>query len=121
MEALQPGADKHKLTLHTLKGMRVAGRLLNLLHPDVGMIALSTEPAGRAEIECACCEICNYHKGKEPLNSEPPIPAKSLCALPGSQAGNQKTPKRHGPIFCNASSSLRTLWQGQTRLLHSGC
>eukprot|EP00983_Pelagomonas_calceolata_P017425 546278-Pelagomonas_calceolata.AAC.1 len=29
--------------------------------------------ASRTDIECACCQICNYHGGPEPINSEPPF------------------------------------------------
>eukprot|EP00983_Pelagomonas_calceolata_P058384 1145464-Pelagomonas_calceolata.AAC.1 len=39
----------------------------------------SIEPAARAEIECACCEICNFPGGKEPLKSEPPYLDMYIC------------------------------------------
>ena len=40
---------------------------------------VNTRPAARAEIECACCETCNYDGGKEPINSEPPYPDMYIC------------------------------------------
>eukprot|EP00983_Pelagomonas_calceolata_P033741 1057380-Pelagomonas_calceolata.AAC.1 len=43
-----------------------------LMLRNTGFMPASIEPATRAEIECARCEICNYPGGKEPLKSEPP-------------------------------------------------
>eukprot|EP00983_Pelagomonas_calceolata_P001009 35198-Pelagomonas_calceolata.AAC.1 len=40
---------------------------------NAGFTPASIEPAARAEIKCACCEICKYPGGKEFLNSEPLI------------------------------------------------
>jgi len=40
---------------------------------------VNTKTAARAEIECACCEICNYNGGKESINSEPPDPDMYIC------------------------------------------
>eukprot|EP00983_Pelagomonas_calceolata_P134109 1162026-Pelagomonas_calceolata.AAC.1 len=37
--------------------------------------------AARTDIECACCQICNYHyhDGCESVNSEPPYPDMYVC------------------------------------------
>eukprot|EP00983_Pelagomonas_calceolata_P012775 408589-Pelagomonas_calceolata.AAC.1 len=44
-----------------------------------GFTPASNKPAALAEIEDACCEICNYNGGKESLNSEPPYPDMYIC------------------------------------------
>eukprot|EP00983_Pelagomonas_calceolata_P008381 274004-Pelagomonas_calceolata.AAC.1 len=31
------------------------------------------------DIECACCQICNYHGGLEPINTEPPFLDMYVC------------------------------------------
>eukprot|EP00983_Pelagomonas_calceolata_P035327 1104793-Pelagomonas_calceolata.AAC.3 len=49
---------------------------------NTGFTPASIEPATRAGIECACCEICNYPGSKQPLNSEPDFkggPLNSRC------------------------------------------
>eukprot|EP00983_Pelagomonas_calceolata_P078426 1154249-Pelagomonas_calceolata.AAC.1 len=37
--------------------------------------------AARTDIECACCQICNYHHGYESVNSEPPCPDMYVCDM----------------------------------------
>eukprot|EP00983_Pelagomonas_calceolata_P018111 567506-Pelagomonas_calceolata.AAC.1 len=37
-----------------------------------GFQPASIRNAARTDIECACCQICNYHGGLEPINSSPP-------------------------------------------------
>eukprot|EP00983_Pelagomonas_calceolata_P050808 1142145-Pelagomonas_calceolata.AAC.2 len=46
---------------------------------NAGFTPASIEPAARAEIEYACCEVCDYPGGKESLNSEPPYLYMYLC------------------------------------------
>eukprot|EP00983_Pelagomonas_calceolata_P073923 1152329-Pelagomonas_calceolata.AAC.2 len=46
---------------------------------NAGFTPASIEPAARAGIECACCEVCNYPGGGEPLNSEPPYLDMYIC------------------------------------------
>eukprot|EP00983_Pelagomonas_calceolata_P012304 393583-Pelagomonas_calceolata.AAC.1 len=127
---------------------------------NAGFTPASIESSVRTRIKCACCEVCNYTGGKEPLNSEPSylvmyicdvcrrtyhwmcmrelrcytneqrqdvdnnnywacpdcahlngdektqsrikLSAKNSCALLGSQAGGQKTPKKHGQLSSSA-------------------
>eukprot|EP00983_Pelagomonas_calceolata_P021379 669850-Pelagomonas_calceolata.AAC.1 len=38
----------------------------------VGFQQASICTAARTNIECACCQMCNYPGGLEPKNSEPP-------------------------------------------------
>eukprot|EP00983_Pelagomonas_calceolata_P047675 1140750-Pelagomonas_calceolata.AAC.5 len=44
-----------------------------------GFTPAKIKPAARAEIECVCCEVCNYSRGKEPLSSEPIYPDMYIC------------------------------------------
>eukprot|EP00983_Pelagomonas_calceolata_P055358 1144122-Pelagomonas_calceolata.AAC.2 len=46
---------------------------------NAGFTPASIESAARAGIECACCEVCNYPGGKEPLNFEPPYLDMYIC------------------------------------------
>eukprot|EP00983_Pelagomonas_calceolata_P083346 1156139-Pelagomonas_calceolata.AAC.11 len=46
---------------------------------NAGFTSASIEPATRAEIDCACCDICNCLGGKEPLKSEPFYPDMYIC------------------------------------------
>eukprot|EP00983_Pelagomonas_calceolata_P044406 1139285-Pelagomonas_calceolata.AAC.1 len=39
----------------------------------------TTSTAAHTDIECACCQICNYHGGYEPINSEPPYLDMYIC------------------------------------------
>eukprot|EP00983_Pelagomonas_calceolata_P005880 193990-Pelagomonas_calceolata.AAC.1 len=43
------------------------------------------------------------------INSEesPILSVKNLCALPGSQAGSQKTLKKRGPLFSSESLNFK--------------
>eukprot|EP00983_Pelagomonas_calceolata_P025545 802951-Pelagomonas_calceolata.AAC.1 len=44
-----------------------------------GLQPTTTSIAARTNIECACCRICNYPGGYEPINSEPPYLDMYIC------------------------------------------
>eukprot|EP00983_Pelagomonas_calceolata_P006587 216552-Pelagomonas_calceolata.AAC.1 len=44
-----------------------------------GLKPATTSTAARTDIECACCQICNYRGGYEPINFEPPYPDMYIC------------------------------------------
>eukprot|EP00983_Pelagomonas_calceolata_P001138 39599-Pelagomonas_calceolata.AAC.1 len=44
-----------------------------------GLQPAITSTAARTDIECACCQICNYHGGYEFINSEPPYLDMYVC------------------------------------------
>eukprot|EP00983_Pelagomonas_calceolata_P016237 513839-Pelagomonas_calceolata.AAC.1 len=46
-----------------------------------GFQPASISTAARIDIECARCQICNYPRGLEPKNSEPPCPGISISKL----------------------------------------
>eukprot|EP00983_Pelagomonas_calceolata_P121380 1160794-Pelagomonas_calceolata.AAC.2 len=46
-----------------------------------GFQPATTSTAARTDIECACCQICNYHGGYEPINSEPPYLDMYICGV----------------------------------------
>eukprot|EP00983_Pelagomonas_calceolata_P078785 1154372-Pelagomonas_calceolata.AAC.2 len=36
-----------------------------------GLQPATPSTAARTDIDCACCQMCNYHGGYKPMNSEP--------------------------------------------------
>eukprot|EP00983_Pelagomonas_calceolata_P004682 153203-Pelagomonas_calceolata.AAC.1 len=44
-----------------------------------GLQPATTTIAARTDIECACCQICNYPGAYEPIKSEPPYPDMYIC------------------------------------------
>eukprot|EP00983_Pelagomonas_calceolata_P125892 1161250-Pelagomonas_calceolata.AAC.3 len=44
-----------------------------------GLQPATTSTAACTDIECACCQICNYHGGYEPINSELPYLDMYIC------------------------------------------
>ena len=46
-----------------------------------GLIPANTTPVARTSIKCACCQICNYPGGYEPINSEPPYEDMYFCDI----------------------------------------
>eukprot|EP00983_Pelagomonas_calceolata_P087152 1156895-Pelagomonas_calceolata.AAC.2 len=49
-----------------------------------GLQPATTSIAARTDLECACCQICNYPGGYEPVYSEPPyldtVTTRVCCA-----------------------------------------
>eukprot|EP00983_Pelagomonas_calceolata_P029707 930903-Pelagomonas_calceolata.AAC.1 len=46
---------------------------------QAGLQPATISTAARTDIECACYQICNYHGGYEPINSEPPYHDMYIC------------------------------------------
>eukprot|EP00983_Pelagomonas_calceolata_P015397 487859-Pelagomonas_calceolata.AAC.1 len=44
-----------------------------------GLQPATTSIAARTDVECTCCQICNYPGGYEPANSEPPYLDMHIC------------------------------------------
>eukprot|EP00983_Pelagomonas_calceolata_P134781 1162093-Pelagomonas_calceolata.AAC.3 len=49
------------------------------LFTKAGLQPATTSIAAHTDIECACCQICNYPGGYESINSEPPELDVSNC------------------------------------------
>eukprot|EP00983_Pelagomonas_calceolata_P081420 1155566-Pelagomonas_calceolata.AAC.6 len=58
--------------------MTIGNRVLPIFR-NAGFTSANIETATRAEIEFACCDICKYPGGEEPLNSEPPYLDMCIC------------------------------------------
>eukprot|EP00967_Tisochrysis_lutea_P101421 scaffold152169_cov15-Tisochrysis_lutea.AAC.1 len=47
-----------------------------------GFAPAKNKPAAPAEIKCACCEVCNYSGGKEPLS---PLTLTCISVMPATE------------------------------------
>eukprot|EP00983_Pelagomonas_calceolata_P045892 1139913-Pelagomonas_calceolata.AAC.3 len=64
---------------HAHYGPMVIEKWALLLFKKYGFQPASICTAARTDIECACCQVCNYPGGLEPVNSEPPNLDMYVC------------------------------------------
>eukprot|EP00983_Pelagomonas_calceolata_P081198 1155471-Pelagomonas_calceolata.AAC.2 len=75
------------------------------LFMKTGLQPAATSTAARPDIECACCRICNYPGGFEPINSEPPYLDMYSCDV-CQQTYHWKCMKELG---CNTDGQMQEI------------
>eukprot|EP00983_Pelagomonas_calceolata_P062684 1147388-Pelagomonas_calceolata.AAC.2 len=64
---------------HIHYGPMMVGKWALTFFKKAGFQSASICTAARTNIECTCCQICNYSGGLEPINSDPPYLDIYIC------------------------------------------